>query len=55
MMSSFRSDGVMYCIHLFHIATLFDLLRRVIQGATIHMDQLMVRKGVEGREWSEGK
>ncbi|XP_063676081.1 uncharacterized protein LOC134812533 isoform X6 [Bolinopsis microptera] len=36
------SDGIAYCFHLFHIATLFDLLGRVIRGATTHADQLLV-------------
>ena len=33
---------MLYCFHLFHIATLFDLLGRVIRGATKHADQLLV-------------
>ncbi|KAL5265436.1 hypothetical protein ACHWQZ_G006224 [Mnemiopsis leidyi] len=36
------SNGIAYCFHLFHIATLFDLLGRVIRGATTHADQLLV-------------
>jgi len=36
------TNGMLYCFHLFHIATLFDLLGRVIRGATKHADQLLV-------------
>lgn len=37
-----RDYGVMFCIHLLHIIPMFDLLTRVIKGATVNRNQLLV-------------
>ncbi|XP_063675760.1 uncharacterized protein LOC134812309 [Bolinopsis microptera] len=34
--------GQLYCVHLMHIVAMFDLLTRVIRGATANRDQLLV-------------
>ncbi|KAL5265499.1 hypothetical protein ACHWQZ_G006275 [Mnemiopsis leidyi] len=35
-------NGQLYCVHLMHIVAMFDLLTRVIKGATANRDQLLV-------------
>ena len=39
---SFSFHGQLYCVHLMHIVAMFDLLTRVIRGATANRDQLLV-------------